>query len=320
MRVLPANRTAQLMGRKSSTFKYANGTGNFDVWSFIDNAKGLASKVAQSVSYSGMSSFAENVSKGMVSTAESKMSTWIEKLFDKFGAKSLADYVASAGVNQWRSTVIRALKMEGLYSEANVKRTLFQMQTESGGNPHAINNWDINAKNGIPSKGLMQVIDPTFKAYARAGFNKNIYDPLSNILAAIRYAVSRYGSLEKAFQGHGYANGGIATKPSIFGEDGKEMAIPLSKSKRNRGISLWEQAGSMLGVGLSSYTPENSSGSYYNSNATENNTYSPSFTVNIIGGTNDERALERKFKRWFAEALDDMLSGYDSKSPQTIEI
>lgn len=40
------------------------------------------------------------------------------------------------------------------------------MRTESNGNPNAVNNWDINAKNGTPSKGLLQVIDPTFRQYA----------------------------------------------------------------------------------------------------------------------------------------------------------
>ena len=90
------------------------------------------------------------------------------------------------------------------------------MQTESGGNPNAINNWDINAKNGIPSKGLMQVIDPTFRAYAYPGYNTNIYDPLSNMLAAIRYTVSRYGSLAKGWQGHGYASGIGQIKLSDF--------------------------------------------------------------------------------------------------------
>ena len=53
----------------------------------------------------------------------------------------------------------------------------------------------------------MQVIDPTFKAYAYPGYDKNIYDPLSNMLAAIRYTMSRYGSLANGWKGHGYASG-----------------------------------------------------------------------------------------------------------------
>lgn len=67
---------------------------------------------------------------------------------------------------------------------------------ESSGNPMAINNWDINAVNGIPSKGLLQVIDPTFRAYHVPGTSWNIYDPVANITAAANYAAHRYGSMD----------------------------------------------------------------------------------------------------------------------------
>lgn len=124
-----------------------------------------------------------------------------------FDTQSNVNYSPSAGVEQWRELAKKALQMEGQYSDANLERLLYQMQTESGGNPNAINNWDINAINGTPSKGLMQVIDPTFRAYARPGFDSNIWDPLSNMLASIRYAVSRYGSLASAYRGVGYEEG-----------------------------------------------------------------------------------------------------------------
>lgn len=315
MKVLPAGQTAQLMGKSSPTYRYANGIGDIDIWSYIDNASGLVSRIKDSVSYDGMSGFPLSVGQGMVTTFTGEMSAWVEKLFDEAGALSLADYVASKGVEQWRTTVIRALKMEGQYSAANVQRTLYQMQTESGGNPYAINLWDSNAKKGTPSKGLMQVIDPTFNAYARAGFNKNIYDPLSNILASVRYAIARYGTLAKAYRGVGYANGGIATKPSVFGEDGAEMAIPLSKDKRNRGRSLWAQTGEMLGM---SYTPESSATSY-STNNTEYNTYSPQFNL-TISGTSDDRSTARKVKKWIREAIDDTFDSFDSKNPKLREV
>ncbi|MFB6634526.1 transglycosylase SLT domain-containing protein [Streptomyces sp. NPDC090082] len=67
---------------------------------------------------------------------------------------------------------------------------------ESSGNPYAINNWDINAINGIPSKGLLQVIYPTFKAYHIAGTKFDQYDPVANIVAAANYAADRYGSID----------------------------------------------------------------------------------------------------------------------------
>ena len=314
MKVLPADRTAQLMGKKSPTFRYADGVGEIDIWSFIDNAKGLANKISESVSYKGMSGFVLNVGKGIVSTFKGEMSTWIDKLFKEEGALSLSQYNASKGVSQWRSTVARALKMEGQYSAANVIRTLFQMKTESGGNPKAINLWDSNAKKGIPSKGLMQVIDPTFKAYARKGFDKNIYDPLSNILASIRYAISRYGSLANAYKGKGYENGGIATTASVFGEKGAEMAIPLRATKRKRAIGLWQTTGEMLGL---SYTPE-SSGDEYVSNSVEYNTYSPQFNANFYG-SGDDRDMARKVKRWIVEAVDDMVDGVSRNSPKVRE-
>ena len=314
MKVLSAEQTANMLGRKTPTFHYANGTGDIDVFSYMDDAKGLISQMDKKfVNYDGLSGFPLHAGKSMVSMIEGEMSGWAKGLYDEMGAKSLASYVASAGVEQWRSTVMQALKMTGQYSEANVERTLYQMQTESGGNPKAINLWDSNAKKGIPSKGLMQCIDPTFKAYAMPGFSSNIYDPLSNILASIRYAVSRYGSLARAYQGHGYANGGIANKPSIFGEDGEEMAIPLSKDKRKRGLGLWAQAGKMLGVKLPSYTPE-SSGYESGQVTNETNNYNPSFSI-TINGAEDTRSMERKIKQFVSEALEETFESMARKTP-----
>ncbi|WP_217245563.1 transglycosylase SLT domain-containing protein [Streptomyces sp. AC602_WCS936] len=70
---------------------------------------------------------------------------------------------------------------------------------ESSGNPLAINNWDINAVNGTPSKGLLQVIDPTFQAYHVPGTSWDPYDPVANITAACNYAADRYGSIDNVF-------------------------------------------------------------------------------------------------------------------------
>lgn len=277
MKVLPAEKTAQLMGKKSPTFKYADGIGDIDIWSYYDNAKGLVSAITKKIGYEGMTDFSSSLGRGMVSTFSGEMPAWVDKLFEECG-QSISSYVSSKGVTQWLPTVVRALKMEGQYSLSNVARTLFQMKTESGGNPRAINLWDSNAKKGIPSKGLMQVIDPTFKAYARDGFDSNIYDPLSNILASIRYAVSRYGSLSKAYRGVGYSQG--------VGE----VKMPTQPST----VKV-------------AYTPEGDS-RRVTSNVTEHNTYSPQFNLHI-SGTNDDRALARKVKQWIAEAMTDMFEG-----------
>lgn len=80
--------------------------------------------------------------------------------------------------------------------ENDIKRIWTIIYHESGGNPNAINNWDINAKNGVPSQGLMQTIPPTFNAHSLPG-HKAILNPVDNIIAGVLYTYDRYGNLGK---------------------------------------------------------------------------------------------------------------------------
>jgi LysM repeat protein len=73
---------------------------------------------------------------------------------------------------------------------------------ESSGNPAAINNWDSNAAAGTPSKGLLQVIDPTFLTYHVPGTALDPYDPVANITAACNYAAARYGSIDNVYSAY----------------------------------------------------------------------------------------------------------------------
>ncbi|MBF6302534.1 transglycosylase SLT domain-containing protein [Nocardia amamiensis] len=68
------------------------------------------------------------------------------------------------------------------------------IQHESAGNPYAENRWDSNWVAGHPSKGLMQTIDSTFNAYKAPGHD-DIWNPVDNIIAGVRYSIDRYGSL-----------------------------------------------------------------------------------------------------------------------------
>lgn len=247
-KIMPANQTKSFLEELPH---FASGIGEFfgGVWDTVKDFTGSVwdyithpSKIVQIAidKFTDLSGAFEpwiSVAKGAVNTVFDSVVGFVKGIFD---TQSNVNYNPSAGVEQWRTLAIRALQMTGQYSEANLQRLLYQMQTESGGNPNAINNWDINAVNGTPSKGLMQVIDPTFRAYAMAGYDKNIYDPLSNMLASIRYAVSTYGSLAAAYRGVGYEDGigdinfsdllpslpmldvkwfkdgGILTKPALF--------------------------------------------------------------------------------------------------------
>jgi len=84
---------------------------------------------------------------------------------------------------------------------------------ESGGDPRSINTYDINAQHGDPSRGLMQTIGATFEAYRLQSLPDDIYNPVANIVAGIRYILSRYGSISNVQQANpnmppmGYASG-----------------------------------------------------------------------------------------------------------------
>jgi hypothetical protein len=115
----------------------------------------------------------------------------------------------SGNVESWRPLVMRALSMLGLpRGWANI--TLQRMRQESGGNPQAINLSDSNALRGDPSKGLMQVIGSTFRAHRDNRAPNNVFDPLANILASMKYTMSRYGSLPAGYgRPGGYDDGGL---------------------------------------------------------------------------------------------------------------
>lgn len=166
----------------------------------------------------------------------------IQKLEDEFGTAGQYGNPAGDGVARWRPYVIKALKANGFSAAPyQVRAWMRVIARESGGNPHAVNNWDSNARAGIPSKGLVQTIEPTFRANAFKGHH-NIFNGYDDLLAGIHYMASKYGRGASAFARvsgpEGYANGGIATAPSIFGEAGPEMAIPLSAVKSSRAYEL----------------------------------------------------------------------------------
>jgi murein DD-endopeptidase MepM/ murein hydrolase activator NlpD len=95
----------------------------------------------------------------------------------------------SGNLAQWEQ---QALKLLGKPYNQFAAGLTSLIQHESGGNPHAQNNWDSNAKAGHPSKGIMQTIDGTFMEYALPG-HTDIWNPVDNIIAGFRYAEKNYG-------------------------------------------------------------------------------------------------------------------------------
>jgi hypothetical protein len=150
--------------------------------------------------------FVNRFTKAMESAMTSAMKSAISSAMSAAAAGT-----AGGGVQRWRGLVLRALGMEGL-SLGLVNDVLYQMQTESGGNPNAINLTDVNARNGDPSRGLMQTIATTFSAYHWPGTSWDIFDPFANIAAAINYGAHNgrgFGSGPGQIgSGHGYSLGG----------------------------------------------------------------------------------------------------------------
>lgn len=177
----------------------------------------------------------------------------VEKMMASFGGANFS----GGGAQMASRAISTALRMLGK-SQAFLPGLMKVAQHESGFNPNAINNWDINAKRGDPSVGLFQIINSTFQAHKYPGAN-NRRNPLHSALAAIRYLDSRYGGiqnhpgLKSLSRGGGYkpyANGGFINSPhmGLVGEDGEEAIIPLTKP--NRAMQLMKMVGSRLGMNV----------------------------------------------------------------------
>lgn len=179
----------------------------------------------------------KNLAGSMIGKMTSMISDKFKKLIQGYkddnedGGGSVGN-PGGAGVMRWKSYVAKALKANGIEPTGyRIGKILATIQRESGGNPRAINLWDSNAKAGIPSKGLMQTIGPTFNAFKFAGHG-NIYNGYDNLLAAINYIKHRYGTSDAAFArvaASGYAKGGIIDREqmALIGEGNRtEFVVP----------------------------------------------------------------------------------------------
>jgi SLT domain-containing protein len=127
------------------------------------------------------------------------------------------------------SAIVTSVLKELGESPSNLANVLKAINKESGGNPQAINNWDSNAKKGTPSKGLLQVIDSTFQAYAGPYKGRTPFDPYANVYAAINYARQKYGTgwSSRMARPGGYMEGTMSAAAGIHGvaESGAELVI-----------------------------------------------------------------------------------------------
>ncbi|MFF4286791.1 transglycosylase SLT domain-containing protein [Streptomyces sp. NPDC001633] len=151
--------------------------------------KAAAEKAAKAKAAAAAKAKAEKERKAKQAASRSAVRTAIPAAAPKPAVKTYPN-----NLDGWIRESLDVMAKKGIPGSYNgIYRNIIR---ESSGNPMAINLWDINAQNGIPSKGLLQVIDPTFKAYHVAGTSWNIYDPVANITAACNYAADKYGSMD----------------------------------------------------------------------------------------------------------------------------
>ncbi|QLE71112.1 hypothetical protein FGW37_05400 [Streptomyces rectiverticillatus] len=145
--------------------------------------------------------------------------------------KTLFDGGGGVGSGQLTEWITAAMRLTGVSGSQWLQGLVTLVMRESGGDPRAVNNWDSNAQAGTPSKGLGQVIDPTFQAYHQAGTSWDVFDPIANLSSVINYIRGRYGDISNVQQANpnlppkGYWTGTRSATAglALVGERGPEL-------------------------------------------------------------------------------------------------
>ncbi|WP_282799276.1 phage tail protein [Lactococcus lactis] len=216
--VLSGAKTAKAM---SGMPAYANGIGDWmgekwnqakemvgDIWDYATHPEKILNiAISKFTNLSQAVEPALSIATGGISTIANGAMGMIEKAFSE-GSES----PSGTGVERWRPVIKKALSMNGVSTSENyVNAWLRQVQSESGGNEKAVQGGytDVNTLSGDLAKGLLQTISATFNANKFPGHG-NIFNGYDNALAAIHYAMGRYGDpgmLQVIGHGHGYAKG-----------------------------------------------------------------------------------------------------------------
>ena len=165
-------------------------------------------------------------------------------------------------VTNWLMQAMAATGVSGPGWMAMLQR---QVSRESGGNPNAINTTDINAQRGDPSRGLLQTIGSTFQQYALPGHG-NIYNPVDNSIAAIRYMIATYGggdparalAVMAARGGGAYRKGGIHggipgyAQGGFVADPGTNFSVGVEPTIVQRLTALAQSIGATI-YGISGY-------------------------------------------------------------------
>lgn len=188
--------------------------------------------------------------------------------------------VGGSGSAAARRAIQRAQSiLGGRYKSSYITEQMMRVaKRESNFQADAVNNWDVNARMGDPSKGMFQMIGSSFRAYAKPGHG-NILNPTDQAISAMRYIVGKWvpimGSWRSAFKRAGdyaYATGGLINTAGLYNlaEDGyPEIVIPTDPSRQSEAMKLLHLAASKI-TGRNNNKRPNQMRTPYTSNANDN--------------------------------------------------
>ena len=168
---------------------------------------------------------------------------FISKIGDLFGIAADAKDPAGTGAERWGEDIKKAAEtMHTSVTPIEIRKIISMIAGESGGNPRVTQpGADPDGDGSGPARGLLQYKTSTFNHYKVKGHG-NIYHGWDQLLALFNDSNWRndihFGAGWGPTGHRRYANGGLANEPSIFGEAGLEMAIPLSAVKSSRSYEL----------------------------------------------------------------------------------
>lgn len=168
---------------------------------------------------------------------------FISKIGDLFGIAADAKDPAGTGAERWGEDIKKAAEtMHTSVTPTEIRKIISMIAGESNGNPRAVQpGADPDGDGSGPARGLLQYKTNTFNHYQVKGHG-NIYHGWDQLLALFNDSNWRndihFGAGWSPTGHKRYANGGLANEPSIFGEAGLEMAIPLSAVKSSRSYEL----------------------------------------------------------------------------------
>lgn len=224
-----------LRGRKLNTFPGAGGIIDEVPRIVVEGAAGALRSLSQNA--------INRVRKAANALLEKRMESSLEGIG---GAPFPQGGVASRQqVQEWFT---EALKISGNWPTArgrprDARQALRNLMSlafeESTWNPNAQNNTAAGRAAGGP-KGILQVVGATFRAFAMAGY-RNIFNPVHNAIASIRYQIDRWGGINRAHAP--YAQGG-----EVPGAAGRPVPILAHAREWVLNPGHQERLARMLGV------------------------------------------------------------------------